>query len=168
MEFRFSPKYGDYQDLDARGWNGLLRKTLAPVHLACEAVRLGRPDLTWNEYPGLAFRHVLLEDGLSPRAAAKRLWFALRSGPSVESLDTVSRLGLRAAGPANHLAVVFPIIAYHMEEPQLLELAREILHAERAELTTLRRAYLRAWGAHGDVNFATMLKKHRLSLWPEP
>ena len=62
--------------------------------------------------------------------------------------------------------MIFPVVAYHLADEHLREVARDICGARSTDLNELRRAYLAAWGVVGDDNFEAVLKKWNLSLEP--
>jgi len=57
IEFRFEPRYADFAERDLAYENRRLLEQLAPLHLRCEALRLGEPGLRWENYLGVALRH---------------------------------------------------------------------------------------------------------------
>lgn len=168
MEFRFSPKYAPYERADLGAWNDSLRGALAPVHLACEAARLRDKALSWQTYPRVAFRHALFEDVLRPKAAAKKALFAVRSSSRLPYLGLLGACGARASGPRDRLSILFPLVAYRLQNRELRDLVRTAFGADGIDFPALRRAYLREWGLHGDINFASVVRKHNLMLETSP
>lgn len=164
MEFRFAPDYDRFLNLDFSSWLESLRFLCAPVHLQCEALRLGQKTLAWDSYPGLAFEQALWDGWNSLRGVAKKGYFLLR-GPAVPpGLSWKARLGYRCGGMREVLPLFFPLIAYHLPNREYWELVTKSLNARSAELVDLRTAYLRAWSAYGDDNFFQLLRKYQISL----
>lgn len=164
LEFRFSPDYGDHRDLDLNAWNARLKEEGAPIHLTCEARRLCRDDLRWEDYPEVAARSLLLEDPLRPRSLARKLWHLSRSRPAPGWGGLLARLGCRSAGPRRRLTLLFPVMAYGLGTPRLEDLVRKELGSPKDPL----RAYLAAWGKHADPNFPASLKRLGATLEDPP
>lgn len=163
--FRLQPQYDTWLARDPEALAETVRAALAPIHLKVESLRLRRPDLTWETYPEVAFAHAL-RDIQGPRSLAKRLYYLLRPHftGATEGLHVGARLGCRAGGPREMLAVLFPMVAYHLADPRYLALTQGLLEARKSTDLALCHAYLRAWGIHGDINFGALLERLRLSL----
>ena len=80
------------------------------------------------------------------------------------SLALSSALGVRLGGAPEVMAATFPTIAYLLSETRERSLARELLVSSYLTPPALRRAYLRTWRTHGDINFATVVQKLGLTL----
>lgn len=157
VEFRFQSDYSVFLDRDFNRWIGELREQVAPIHLQCESLRLAQPALTWKSYPEMAFRHTLREENYSLCAVAKKManFFHWRSYPGRASWP--ARLGYRCSGMRGLLPLLFPPIAYHLEDKEYCELARQALKARSADISDLRVAYLRKWSVYGDENFPSTI-----------
>ncbi len=162
MAFRFRPDYAPYEGLDLKGWCSGFKEALAPVHLAVEARRLGRPGLTWVEHPQASL-FAALGSGLSDFRALARKARAFLSG-GVSATWPV-RLGWRFAPPRERLAVLFPWVVYGLREAAGRDLARSVLGADPVrDPDAARLAFLARWGRHGDPNFAAAARRLGLSL----
>ena len=167
IEFRFVPAYETYLERDPVAWMGDLREALAVIHLECESHRLRRPGITWSQYPSEAFAAVLRQDIGSPRAWAKKVVSYGRTAPCrARILGRAAAMGCRAAGPAGQLPILFPVVGYDLDNAGYRDLAAGLLEAHDTETHELRRAYLMRWGAVGDSNFASLLRKWNLTLEP--
>ena len=164
MEFRFAPDYGRFLRRDLAAWQVELSELLAPIHLACEAARLGRPGLRWNDYPALAFERSLADGLTSPRLLAERVIRGIRGQSSHGLMGARARLGYRTARPAERLAVVFPAVAFGLDAGAYAALAREVLAAPSDHHRALCAAYLKAWGRYCDPNFDAVLRTLRIDL----
>ncbi|MCA9600462.1 MAG: hypothetical protein KC417_00475, partial [Myxococcales bacterium] len=162
--FRFEPAYDRYLAKDLVAWNRALLEALAPVHLDIERHRLGDPSLTWESYAAAAFEHALTEGWTSPRALAKKgvALFQTRTAPSAGSL--LGSVGFRMSRARERLPILFPAVAYEGMPASFSELAHDALGAASTRLPNLRRAYLKAWGDHGDTNFHAVLRTLRIDL----
>ncbi len=165
-DFRFTPKYEAYTSRDPVEWMQELRAQLEPVHLECERARLGDPKLEWSNYPEAAFAHALRTDFFSPRASAKKILNALRTRSVPTELSPLSQVGYRCAGTRGVSPILFPIVAYHLEDERLREIARTAFGARSIQLDELRRTYLANWGVVGDDNFGKTLSTWNISLEP--
>ncbi|MDX8412422.1 MAG: hypothetical protein R8K46_11220 [Mariprofundaceae bacterium] len=164
MEFRFLPHYEDYLRRDLAAWMEELRAQLAPVHLQCESMRLQRAELAWSDYAQTALAYTLMDSALSLRGWARKLRNAMHCPPPPSQCSMTAQLGFRASGMQGVLPIIFPLIAYRLDNQAFRDLGGSILHAPDTRDENLRRAYLKAWGTFGDINFATVLEKLGLSL----
>jgi hypothetical protein len=171
LAFRFQPDYALYVSRDLTQWMAALYRRLEPVHLLCEAQRLGHKSLTWSQYADVAFKHVLVEDLLSAEGLTKKVMrlTGRSSDPLMSDLRTASpltRFGCRCGGMQNALPILFPAVAYDSAEPADRERARMLLGAYDSTQRNLRRAYLQAWGYHIDTRVPTVLNRFGVSLAP--
>jgi hypothetical protein len=164
MEFRFKPDYPRYLAQDLGAWMDELRAMVQPVHLACERLRLGEPDLEWADYADHAFAHAVFQDPFSARAWARKAKGFLKGAASPAWLPGVARLGLRVSRPRGVFPVLFPLIAYDLDAARFRTLARDVLGAGAEDAGSLRRAYLKQWGVFGDENFPAVLRKLGIDL----
>ncbi len=163
MEFRFAPDYPRFLGRDLAAFGRELRRELAGVHLTCEQKRLGE-RFDWPGYLPLAYRAELAVG--SPREAAKKLVSFVREPHRAKIEGKRAKLGFRCAGPRGHLSIVFPYVAYDVDDARSLDLVGLVLETRDVRHETLLRAYLRAWSVHGDTNFESVIRKHGLSLEP--
>lgn len=167
MELRFRARPSVWIDRDLPRWNASLRALLAPVHLEVEALRLGRPDLSWAEYPVAALRHALFDGATNARSLGKRA-LALRDGaPPAALVDRAARLAWRTTPARDRIPLLFPAVAYDLDAPAYSSVMREALGVTGARATSAMRAYLRAWAVHGDPNFPATLRRLGLELEEE-
>ena len=151
---------------DLGPWMDEIRRMLEPVHRRCESQRLGLDSLEWTTYPEIAYKKTLFLEALSPRAWAKKAVNFARTKGAGSLQGIPARLGYRMLGLRGALPMIFPVVAYHLADEHLREVARDICGARSTDLNELRRAYLAAWGVVGDDNFESVLKKWNLSLEP--
>lgn len=164
MAFRFRPEYAPFEGLDLLGWCSGLKEALAPVHLAVEANRLGRPRLTWADHPRASL-FAALGSGLTDWRALARKARALLSGDASAGGPWTARLAWRFAPPRERLAVLFPAVAYGLRDAPARDLARSVLGADPLpQPHRARLAFLAWWGRHGDPNFAAAARRLGLSL----
>lgn len=162
-DFRFQPDYGPYMARDLSRWMVELRGALMPLHLLCESKRLRVSDLDWNRYPEMALRHAIFDESFSAASWIRKGRGLLEAKRPVKA-SFAARLGYRASGVRDLLAVVFPVVAYDLGARELRDLAVAALGASSRDIVDLRRAYLRAWGDVGDANFSSVLRKWSLSM----
>lgn len=163
IAFRFAPSYEPFVDRDLKLWQDDLRHQINRVHLQFERHRLRQPQLRWEGYIEASLSAALRpqrEELL--RQGARLLRSRLRLAP--RSLSLSAALGLRMGGAREVLSVTFPTVAYKLPERRERRLTVSLLGGADLSLSALRRAYLRAWRAHGDINFATVVQKLGLSL----
>jgi len=169
MTFRFEPRYESYLSLDLTQWLRHVRQALEPIHLACEARRLGVSTLAWDNYLALALRRSLHDAPLSTRTWARKGLLALRATAAgrwrlaAERALTSSRLrstvGALCSNETSLLSILFPVVAYECVAPDARRFAQRLLRAASPEPEELRSAYLHAWARHGDINFGPLLAK---------
>jgi hypothetical protein len=165
IEFRFQPRYIDYEDRDMAEWMNDLRTVLAPIHLECERKRLGYEDLTWENYPENFFRRALWEDSMSPRAWAKKTLNMMRTHQHLaNNFSYLAQLGSRMLGPRGLVTAFFPVPAYNLEAAPLPQLAAQLLCAKGTTLAEIRRTFLLRWGAAVEPPFLKLAQKWDLAL----
>jgi hypothetical protein len=159
MEFRFRPDYARYLERDLKTWMAELRSRLAPIHLEFERWRLGRPELVWTDYLPTALARVLGEQPFSMRAWLRKSLNCLAVAGYPEPAPWRVRLGFRCGGGRAVLSLLFPLLAYHLEDTRYRQRAAAILVSPSGEISALRDTYLAKWAVHGDVNFPTLLSR---------
>lgn len=161
--FRFEPDYAAYLGRDLVTWNRELLRIIEPVHLEAERARLGLRDLSWTNYLDRALAHELVDGWREPRRVAKKA-LALVKSRRMRGVSFVASLGQRTSRLRELLPVLFPAVAYEGVPGEARAAAREALGARTATPESLTRAYLAAWGGHGDTNFRNMLAKLGVTL----
>jgi len=164
IEFRFRPRYADYLTRDLAAWNSRLLSELREVHLRCEALRLGIPELRWDDYGRRGFSRALVERGVRPRELARKARNALHRRCPGRPGGGRARLGLLAAGWRERLSLLFPAVAYDLDAPAYRSLAQVVLGVQDPHPDRLRAAYLRVWSDHVDPNFPAGLRDLCVSL----
>lgn len=165
--FRLEPDYPAWTRRDLDSWMHDLLATIEPVHLTCERLRLGDSTLTWERYATAAFRSALTDGLEHPRGWARKARALLEPPPATRLAGTAARLGLRVTRARERLPLLFPAVAYAGMPAEFRRIACDLLGCED-EPAALRRAYLRAWGVHGDTNFAAALRAIGLDLERTP
>ncbi len=168
MEFRFEPDYAHFPGCGLDAWMARQRGELKTLHLLCESLRLRRPRLRWEDYRDAALRSVAAGALRSPRRLARGAKRLSAGRIRLPAGTLGARLGLGLSEARDRLATVFPVVAYDLRVPSLRRFAFEELHAAGEDLPALRRAYLRAWGTHGDVNFSSLVRRMGISLEEVP
>lgn len=164
VEFRFRPNYAAYLSRDPVAWMRELRRALAPVHLECEALRLGAEGLTWATYPRRALAHEAFDRVDTLRQIARKVVNVLKRETPVQGLPFDAALGALTAGMAGAMPILFPVIAYDLEDGAYRSTAWSMLSAASTAADDLRAAYLGAWGRYGDVNFGLALERLGLAM----
>lgn len=164
ISFRFQPDYAPYMDRDLAAWMDELRAAFQPVHLSCEGKRLGKSDLTWNRYFDTALKHSMFEDLVSARGLAKKARNLAKREAIGRHRPFAARLGGRSVGFSGCVPIVFPVLAFFIDNEQLRFLAGDLLGEVVSTPRDLRRLFLQRWGMHGDTNFKTFLLDHAMSV----
>lgn len=159
LEFRFAPQYDKYLQRDLHKWMEELRPQLAKVHLYCEEKRL-RCQLTWESYLRRAFAHTLWDRAFSLRSTAKKMLSITKNKPKVSLCNFTAHLGYRSCHPRQILTIIFPFVAYHIQN-SATPVVQNILQTQDNELL---EAYLRQWCIHGDTNFIHFLRRYHIDL----
>lgn len=159
MEFRFEPCYERFLERDPASLAGDLLALLEPVHLACEARRVGLARPEWGAYPGAALARALVGGLTSPREVAKKLLHLATFQPARGGLGCMSHLGSRVSGMAGILPIAFPVVAYGLRDPRYRAWVAAVLRTDEASDAQIRAAYLQEWGRHGDLNFPLFLQR---------
>ncbi|MBC8139352.1 MAG: hypothetical protein H8F28_26040 [Fibrella sp.] len=171
-EFRFRPRYEEYLLRDLSAWQDELRAELESVHWQFEWRRLGKSfEMDWSRLSERSLATYLPAPWIEPRLLARRVWNALRGGPGVDApigSHWQARYGMRFTGMRELMPVLFPAVAYpDAITPDSLiwrSWVTKALGASSDSPIALRRAYLRTWGQHGDVNFPHTLRVLGISL----
>lgn len=167
MNFRFQPDYQGFMARDLAQWIPQLRSHFEQVFLLCESKRLKKAIPSWDAYPHLAFAHALGDELPAIKPFAKKLLALRRNQPYPGKGPLAAKLGFKTLTPAGILPIFFPLIAYQLKSEEFRTMAAQHLQASSTEFAALRRAYLRAWGTYGDVNFSNTLEKYNISLEEE-
>lgn len=165
IDFRFAPRYSDYEDRDPGEW---LASTLAlceKIHLRCERIRLNDQTITWENHLSPFLRRALLDNFLSPRSWAKKILNSMKV-PSIKGLEVslVDRLGYRAGGPRGVLLATFPAVVYPEVSKLVKHKSAKFLLDEGQGMEELSESYLRWWAKAGDTNFLRGLVKMGINI----
>ncbi len=163
-EFRFRPDYRPWMERDLAEWMNQIRNGLADVHLQVESARLNHPGLTWDNYPELALEYVSREAAVTMTQKLKLLVNYLSNQAPRLPYSSAALRGYRMAGPRGLMPVVYPVVAYRLQQTRYRDLARHALNAESSTDKALRDAYLRNWGQYIDINFASAAAKMGLRI----
>lgn len=134
------------------------------MHLECEALRLGAEGLTWATYPRRALAHEAFDRVDTLRQIARKVVNVLKRETPVQGLPFDAALGALTAGMAGAMPILFPVIAYDLEDGAYRSTAWSMLSAASTAADDLRAAYLGAWGRYGDVNFGLALERLGLAM----
>jgi hypothetical protein len=163
-EFRFEPDYGRFDHENLGDLLDEVRPQLKEIHLHCESVRLKCRQLTWENYLETALRSAVLEDVASPIATIKKLKNLFSKSRPRLGQKFSTRAGAAVLGPRGVLPLLYPAAVYSPFSAEFRNVAAEALGASNNSLPALRRAYLKAWGCHGDINFPRLVRQLGLSL----
>jgi hypothetical protein len=125
---------------------------LANLHLTIERHCLGAPSLTWDEHLSASLRTALLAPPRSLRDLGVLARNVVTSRGLSSYADVRTRIAARLASGQDVLAATFPIVAHHVAPNRRAQAAR-LLGAHGSANAELLAAFLRRWGAHGDVNY---------------
>jgi hypothetical protein len=168
IDFRFAPRYSDYEDRDPEQW---LADTLAlceDVHMRCERIRLNDETITWEKYLSPFLRRSLSDNFLSPRSWIRKVLNSVKV-PSMASagLSIMDRIGYRAGGPRGILLASFPAVVYPGVSKSVRQVSAQFLQAQSSETKELSEGYLRWWAKAGDSNFLRGLTKMGIEIETE-
>lgn len=163
MEFRFQPDYARYQSLSLSEWTNSLAELLGPMHLECERLRLGQPQLTWDHYLGSTLASALREQPLSVRGWARKLRNCLKGPHPPCPANLPASFALRCSGWNGVLPLLLPAVLYPVQAPPYQAQARQLL-SEASGSNDELLGYLTLWGRYGDSNFHKALQALNLRL----
>lgn len=164
LEFRFRPHYDQYVDRDLVQWLQEVLDFTAQIYLRCEAARLGRPALTWEQYPDTFLIASAGVDLFSRYGVVNRVKGLLHPPHHAVGTSWQARLAFRWHSPRQRLAAVFPSVAFSRGTSRTQSDIGRFLGAPDRSPEALRRAYLVSWRALGDSNFAQSLEQWGLRL----
>lgn len=174
LSFRLSPKYPHYLSLDLSAWHRNVVKQLESIHLKCEATRLQRDDLNWQNYFEIALRHSLFERGITAKECARKLLNLLKpkTGKLPHELSPIGKLAYKLSDNEGMLPLIFPFIAFN---PSFVACEADKQHfisffsshfgrQEQDSLLNIIKAYISQWGATFDRNLSAVLSKNQIAL----
>lgn len=171
MSFRMMPQYQQYLSKDVKKWHREVMEQLERVHLRCEAFRLGRTDIRWDEYIDIALQASLLERGFSLKECARKLRNLMRPkhGKLPSRLSMLNHLAYRMADKETILPIIFPYISFNppvrADKQQLVTFFTSHFGKQASEpLLNVIKAYLKHWGAAFDRNLNAVLSKNHIAL----
>ncbi|MCJ8303257.1 hypothetical protein [Shewanella sp.] len=149
MNFRFSPSYTRFQNIELTAWNESIITALQPVHLRCERQRLNKPNLTWTSYLKYAASDAFWHNDNQVKNLIKRT-LGMTAGLAI--IQEPSPWTYLALTQAEKLPLCFPYVLY-----------RQGKQAENSA-DTLTRRYLKNWQDFVDANLSNLLDGLGLSL----
>jgi hypothetical protein len=165
MNFRFQPDYEPYMHLDIEKWLKESRDMMQKINLFCEAKRLHRRKLDWDNYIYLTLAQGVSEGGYGIKALGKRLINSYRNeSPFPGKAPSRVKLGYKFLGEKGILPLVYPLIVYNLRNKDYRSIARSYLQVQNFDFIALRSAYLKKWGEYMDPNFNNLLKKFDIKL----
>jgi hypothetical protein len=171
MSFRRTPTYNYYLANDLSDWHAEVMQQLEKVHLRCESLRLGLPDLNWDGYLNKALFASLFERGFTLKAIARKILnaFSVKHGHLPASVPTLNKISYWLSDKESLLPLVFPYIAFnpkmHADQEQLTEfLASHFGTKPTASIGEVIRAYLKTWAYTFDRNLDSVLLKNNIAL----
>lgn len=174
LSFRLAPKYAFYLKLDLKSWHRDVVQQLESIHLKCEAKRLQRDDLNWQNYFEIALKHSLFERGINPKEGARKLLNLIKpkTGKLPSKLSLLGKLAYRLSDNESMLPLIFPYIAFNpifeasKEEKQYFVsfFSSHFGKQEQASLLDIIKAYISQWGATFDRNLSAVLSKNQIAL----
>lgn len=165
MNFRFQPDYSPYLELDIKEWLVNSRELMKKINLSCEARRLHKRKLDWDNYIYLALSHGVKEGGFNIKSWGKKLinYSQTDSDFPGEAPSNV-RLGYKLLGEKGVLPLIYPLIVYNLRNKDYRSIARTYLQVKSFDFVALRSAYLKKWGEFMDTNFTNLLNKYDIEL----
>ena len=170
MNFRFSPRYECYLDLDFNDWQKSILFTLQDVHLQCESKRLGIEINSWDTYFDASLRELPIEKGMNVKVFAKLLANSLRdhTGKLQEYHSPVAKLGYYSSSENTLIPLLFPLIAFipisNSKKTDLEQFLKSHLGIMDSSNNELIKRYLSIWGEQFDKNLWSILKRYGIQL----
>lgn len=164
LEFRFRPQYDAYVGRDLTQWLQEVLDLTAQVYLHCEAARLGRPSLTWDQYPNTFLTASARVELFSRYGIANRIKGLMNPPQHSVGTSWQARLAFRWHSPRQRLAAAFPSIAFSRGTGRTQADVGRFLGAPDRAPESLRQAYLVNWRRLGDSNFAQAIEQWGLRL----
>ena len=164
MNFRFKPNYDEFLQKDLVAWSEVLRRHFEEIFLKCEQIRLGKSEISWSNYAQMAFRFALTDEITSIKPLIKKILLFTRNRKTPFTGSFISKLGFKTLDDAGVLPVLFPLVAYKVEDAEFRKIAAAFLNSKSSDFEDLRKAYLRYWSNVGDSNFINVLNHYGISL----
>lgn len=150
--FRFEADYGAAKRSQLGERIAAAAGLLADLHLTIERHCLEAPTLAWEEHLSASLRAQLSAPPRSLREVGVLARNLVTSRGLSSDADRRTRLAARLASGKDVLAATFPIVAHRVAPNRRAQAAR-LLGAHGSTSAELLAAFLRRWGAHGDVNY---------------
>ncbi|MBP7126485.1 hypothetical protein KBD49_09000 [Myxococcota bacterium] len=158
MAYRFRADPAIFPDGDLAAVQQETREVLAESHRLFESRRLGVPLPDWRNYLALALPREVDSGWTRPREAARQGLALARTirgrsdlGRAPRGFGPAASLRWALCPPRQRLALVFPAVAWQVQDEPFASQVREVLGATGE--AGLRRAFLGAFGRIGDPNF---------------
>jgi len=185
ISFRISPNYQYYLEKDLGKWQQEVCKQLNDTHIECEAKRLNRSGLCWENYLETALSHLIAEQELSFKTLAKCMLNMIRqkSGKLPSNLSFRSKLAYYISNENNISPILFPFLVFnpslktHRQETALFisshfrdtcyQSSRSKQQSQsrtRANFMIIIKSYLSRWGSNFDPNLWQVLEKNSIYL----
>jgi hypothetical protein len=165
LDFRFAPRYAEYENKDPLRWLDETLRLCEQVHLECERIRLKDEKLVWETHLSPLLRSSLSDNLFSVRSWARKMINSLKVPRlEVDGVSLIDRIGYRAGGPRGILMAAFPAVVYSRIDESVKEKAAKFLQSSTLNKQELAECYLRWWAKAGDTNFLRGLRKMGISI----
>lgn len=163
IDFRFSPDYSQWEDINLIAWNEMLLAEFQKSHQAFESWRLGVPSaqFVWSAYIERALKSQWQSEWHYRGVALRKFKNLVLNQNVSQGLSISANLGLRCTDSASLLAIIFPFVAYQASSQNDLNwIARQLqLEPEQLSESLLLDSYLKTWGAYLDPALLPKLKQ---------
>ena len=149
MNFRFSPNYEIYDDLDLKRVQKLLKNELYKIHNQCES--LNNVSLESNLYISSTVSETLDSDR-SIKGQIKKIYYLTKSAPSLKSISFLENIKYKMIGIKGMMPILFPFIVYGSKSNQVNKILNDFFKINEGD-ECLKLRYLSYWKTYVNSNF---------------
>lgn len=151
MNFRFSPNYERYEELNIYKFQEYIKQELFKIHERCEELALDNTKLKSNVYINKAIDSSL-NDNNSIKATIKKLYYLTKSTPSLNNFSFIENIKYKMLGMKGMMPILFPYIAYGINSEYINSILTDFFQTKN-KADCLKNQYLSYWKLHVNDNF---------------
>ncbi len=151
MNFRFSPNYERYDELNIYKFQAYIKQELFKIHERCEELALDNTKLNSNVYINKAIESSL-NDNNSIKATLKKFYYLTKSTPSLNNFSLIENIKYKMLGMKGMMPILFPYIAYGINNEYINSILTDFFQTKNKD-DCLKNQYLSYWKLHVNDNF---------------
>lgn len=151
MNFRFSPNYERYGELNIYKFQEYIKQELFKIHERCEELALDNTKLNSNVYINKAMESSL-NDNNSIKGILKKIYYLTKSTPTLNNFSFIENIRYKMLGMKGMMPILFPYIAYGINSQYINSILMDFFQTKNKS-NCLKNQYLSYWKLHVNSNF---------------